>query len=106
MWRRFTRWRRKPCGTGSISRAAAARCVPAGIAGTGGNASGNSADESWSESRKDQQGQRHPDELEGPDGRRQPSLGGRSQMNREVHVGLGVDIPGATRPQRRPRVRS
>ena len=31
----------------------------------------------------------NPDELEGLDGRRQPSLGGRSQMNREVHVSSG-----------------
>jgi putative RecB family exonuclease len=46
---RFTRWCRRPCGTGSIPRAAAARCVLAGIAGTGVNASGNSADESTSQ---------------------------------------------------------
>src|ERR1700681_4077822 len=36
------------------------------------------------------------------DGRRQPSLGGTSRMNREVHVricgGLGVKFPGSTRP--------
>ena len=35
------------------------------------------------------------------DGRRQPSLGGTSRMNREVHVricgGLGVKVPGSTR---------
>src|SRR5664279_2799422 len=35
------------------------------------------------------------------DGRRQPSLGGTSRMNREVHVricgGLGVKFPGPTR---------
>jgi hypothetical protein len=35
------------------------------------------------------------------DGRRQPSLGGTSRMNREIHVricgGLGVQFPGPTR---------
>jgi hypothetical protein len=37
-------------------------------------------------------------------GRRQPSLGGTSRMNREVHVRicerLGVQIPGSTRRKR------
>src|SRR5271169_3818019 len=37
----------------------------------------------------------------GFDGRRQPSLGGTSRMNREIHVriceGLGVRFPGPTR---------
>ena len=37
----------------------------------------------------------------GLDGRRQPSLGGTSRMNREVHVRfcerLGVQFPGPTR---------
>lgn len=37
------------CGTGSISGAAGDRSAPGGTAGTGGNASGNSADESTSE---------------------------------------------------------
>src|ERR1700730_5235763 len=36
-----------------------------------------------------------------PDGRRQPSLGGTSRMNREIHVRicgrLGVKFPGPTR---------
>src|SRR5262249_31207010 len=36
------------------------------------------------------------------DGRRQPSCGDTSRMNREVHVrfceGLGVEFPGPTRP--------
>jgi hypothetical protein len=40
------------------------------------------------------------------DGRRQPSLGGTSRMNREVHVriceGLGVKFPGPTRQRCRP----
>src|SRR5271169_3071849 len=39
----------------------------------------------------------------GFDGRRQPSLGGTSRMNREIHVriceGLGVRFPGPTRRQ-------
>src|SRR5450631_1772149 len=42
-----------------------------------------------------------PEELAGPDGRRQPSVGGTSRMNREVHVRicerLGVKSPGPTR---------
>jgi hypothetical protein len=42
-----------------------------------------------------------PEELAGFGGRRQPSLGGTSRMNREVHVRfcerLGVKVPGATR---------
>jgi hypothetical protein len=42
-----------------------------------------------------------PEELAGFGGRRQPSLGGTSRMNREVHVRicerLGVKFPGATR---------
>jgi hypothetical protein len=45
-----------------------------------------------------------PEELDGPDGRRQPSEGGTSRMNREIHVRicerLGVKSPGATRPRR------
>jgi hypothetical protein len=44
-----------------------------------------------------------PEELDGPDGRRQPSVGGTSRMNREIHVRicerLGVKSPGATRPR-------
>src|ERR1700756_403777 len=47
-----------------------------------------------------------PEELAGLGGRRQPSLGGTSRMNREVHVRicerLGVQIPGATRQLYRP----
>src|SRR5215813_1751621 len=42
-----------------------------------------------------------PEELAGFGGRRQPSLGGTSRMNREIHVRicerLGVRFPGATR---------
>ncbi len=42
-----------------------------------------------------------PEELDGSDGRRQPSMGGTSRMNREVHVRicerLRVKFPGATR---------
>src|ERR1700688_3670731 len=42
-----------------------------------------------------------PEELAGFGGRRQPSLGGTSRMNREIHVRicerLGVKFPGATR---------
>jgi hypothetical protein len=42
-----------------------------------------------------------PEELAGLGGRRQPSLGGTSRMNREIHVriceGLGVKFPGPTR---------
>ena len=49
MRRRFTRWYRRPCGTGSIPRAAEAVSVLAAIAGTGANASENLADESTSE---------------------------------------------------------
>ena len=44
-----------------------------------------------------------PDELYVLDGRRQPSLGGTSRMNREVHVlceRLGVQVPGSTRQTR------
>jgi hypothetical protein len=44
-----------------------------------------------------------PEELDDPDGRRQPSVGGTSRMNREVHVriceGLGAKFPGPTRPR-------
>jgi hypothetical protein len=44
-----------------------------------------------------------PEELDGPDGRRQPSMGGTSRMSREAHVQicerLGVQFPGATRPK-------
>ena len=43
-----------------------------------------------------------PEELLLFDGRRQPSMGGTSRMNREVHVRicerLGVKFPGPTRP--------
>ena len=49
-----------------------------------------------------------PEELDGPDGRRQPSIGGTSQISREAYVrfcerlkvnspgrlGLGVRLPG------------
>src|SRR6266404_4698435 len=42
-----------------------------------------------------------PEELAGFGGRRQPSLGGTSRMNREIHVRicerLGVRFPGPTR---------
>src|SRR5262245_35179658 len=45
-----------------------------------------------------------PEELAGFGGRRQPSLGGTSRMNREIHVRicerLGVRFPGATRQAR------
>src|SRR5450631_293905 len=48
-----------------------------------------------------------PEELAGPDGRRQPSVGGTSRMNREVQVRfcerLGVKFPGPTRPVSRRR---
>jgi hypothetical protein len=44
-----------------------------------------------------------PEELDGRAGRQQPSLGGTSRMNREIHVRicerLGVQSPGATRPR-------
>jgi hypothetical protein len=43
-----------------------------------------------------------PEELDGPDGRRQPSMGGTSRVRREVQARiyerLGVKFPGATRP--------
>ena len=43
-----------------------------------------------------------PEELEGLDGRRQPSLGGTSRVSREAQAriceGLGVKFPGPTRP--------
>ena len=42
-----------------------------------------------------------PEELDGPDGRRQPSIGGTSRISREAYVRicerLGVKLPGATR---------
>jgi hypothetical protein len=42
-----------------------------------------------------------PEELDGPDGRRQPSVGGTSRISREAYVRicerLGVQFPGATR---------
>ena len=42
-----------------------------------------------------------PEELDGPDGRRQPSIGGTSRISRETYVRicerLGVKLPGATR---------
>jgi hypothetical protein len=52
-----------------------------------------------------------PEELEGLDGRRQPSLGGTSRISREAYVRfcerLGVKFPGATRPKvRQGRVRT
>ena len=44
-----------------------------------------------------------PEELEGLDGRRQPSLGGTSRISREAYVRfcerLGVKLPGPTRPK-------
>jgi hypothetical protein len=44
-----------------------------------------------------------PEELEGLDGRRQPSLGGTSRISRETYVRfcerLGVRLPGPTRPK-------
>src|SRR5215831_3545527 len=47
------------------------------------------------------EGQRTTGGAQGSGGRRQPSLGGTSRMNREVHVRicerLGVQFPGATR---------
>src|ERR1700688_4851647 len=46
-----------------------------------------------------------PEELDGPDGRRQPSMGGTSRISREAYVRfcerLGVQFPG---PTRRPRL--
>ena len=43
-----------------------------------------------------------PEELDGSDGRRQPSLGGTSRVSREAQArfreGLGVKFPGPTRP--------
>ena len=46
-----------------------------------------------------------PEELEGLDGRRQPSLGGTSRISREAYVRfcerLGVQFPGPTRLDRR-----
>jgi hypothetical protein len=43
-----------------------------------------------------------PEGLDGPDGRRQPSLGGTSRVSREAQARicerLGVQFPGATRP--------
>jgi hypothetical protein len=45
-----------------------------------------------------------PEELDGPDGRRQPSMGGTSRVSREAQAriseGLGVQLPGPTRPRR------
>jgi hypothetical protein len=42
-----------------------------------------------------------PEELDGLDGRRRPSMGGTSRMSREAQVriceGLGVKFPGPTR---------
>jgi hypothetical protein len=44
-----------------------------------------------------------PEELDGLDGRRQPSMGGTSRVSREAQAriceGLGVQLPGPTRPQ-------
>src|SRR5713226_1462382 len=44
-----------------------------------------------------------PEELDGPDGRRQPSMGGTSRVSREAQARicerLGVKFPGATRPR-------
>src|SRR5476649_820621 len=44
-----------------------------------------------------------PEELDGPDGRQQPSMGGTSRMSREAQVRicerLGVKFPGPTRPR-------
>jgi hypothetical protein len=46
-----------------------------------------------------------PEELDGPDGRRQPSMGGTSRISREAYVRicerLGVKLPGATRRRSR-----
>jgi len=42
------------------------------------------------------------EELDGPEGRRQPSMGGTSRVSREAQARicerLGVKFPGATRP--------
>ena len=42
-----------------------------------------------------------PEELDGLDGRRQPSMGGTSRVSREAQAriceGLGVQLPGPTR---------
>jgi hypothetical protein len=44
-----------------------------------------------------------PEELDGSDGRRQPSMGGTSRVSREAQARicerLGVKFPGATRPR-------
>ena len=44
-----------------------------------------------------------PEELDGLDGRRQPSVGGTSRVSREAQARicerLGVKFPGATRPK-------
>ena len=44
-----------------------------------------------------------PEELDGPDGRRQPSKGGTSRVSREAQARicerLGVKFPGPTRPR-------
>jgi hypothetical protein len=44
-----------------------------------------------------------PEELDGSDGRRQPSMGGTSRVSREAQARfcerLGVKFPGATRPK-------
>jgi len=44
-----------------------------------------------------------PEELDGPDGRRQPSRDGTSRVSREAQArfreGLGVKFPGPTRPR-------
>jgi hypothetical protein len=44
-----------------------------------------------------------PEELDGLDGRRQPSRGGTSRVSREAQAriceGLGVKVPGPTRPR-------
>jgi hypothetical protein len=48
-----------------------------------------------------------PEELDGLDGRRQPSLGGMSRVSREAQAriceGLGVKLPGPTRRRERGR---
>ena len=44
-----------------------------------------------------------PEELDGSDRRRQPSMGGTSRVSREAQAriceGLGVQFPGPTRPK-------